>query len=311
MTFVDLREFIAPTQGELPDGEVDIITDIDLAPFDESDGSEDQDNSLLQNSELGFLALPTSVSAEETRLSNSVVKRKIIPFHRILKRGSVGKDVIAVKRALVRANCRSEAMRNDPHFGKILKNNLKEFQQRHQLKVDGQYGPKTHAKLVRYFDGYSEWLYLHSPKKPSVSSTRQHIAATAIYGYNHRWNMYYTMGPLRMQGVNRHMQPPQYPTWADCSAYATWCYWVAGAPDPNGRRFNYNGQGYTGTQVVNGMRVFVPQVGDLAFYGHGWPYTHVTICIGNGRCISMGSSAGPLLLPVLYRPDFSQYRSYL
>ena len=58
-----------------------------------------------------------------------------------------------------------------------------------------------------------------------------------------------------MEGVRDKVQPPDVPSYEDCSSFATWCYWTADAPDPNG--LGYNGSGYTGTQVQHGHQVDV------------------------------------------------------
>ena len=308
MDFRNFKEFIAPSQGELPGDEVEIFTDLDLFPLDDDDGSQNGDDSVHQAGHA--LSLPKHViTVDPPQTLQPLSKKKVIPFNRTLKVGNAGNDVYAVKRALVAAGARNKHILNTPLFGQILKQNIKEFQHRQGVGVDGQYGPKTHQKLVRYFDLYSEYLYLHAPH-PSHSSTRQKIVGTAIFGANHRDRIWYTQGPSRMMGVTHHLRPPKFPIYADCSAYATWCYWVAGAPDPNGPKFNYNGFGYTGTLAVNGKETWNPQPGDLCLYGAGWPYHHTTVYIGSGRAVSMGSSIGPDFVSARYF-DFNQYRTYL
>lgn len=94
----------------------------------------------------------------------------------------------------------------------------------------------------------------------------------------------------------------------DCSSYATLCYKAAGAPDPNG--FGYNGYGYTGTLEQHGDRVAEPAPGDLAFYGRGTISGHVAICIGDGLVASFGSEPGPRILPLRYRSDLREMRTY-
>jgi cell wall-associated NlpC family hydrolase len=79
--------------------------------------------------------------------------------------------------------------------------------------------------------------------------------------------------------------------------------------DPNG--LNYNGWGFTGTQIQHGKRISVVQLkpGDLVFYGrHG--ISHVAIYVGNGRVVSHGSESGPLLLSTYYRSDLQYAISY-
>jgi cell wall-associated NlpC family hydrolase len=83
------------------------------------------------------------------------------------------------------------------------------------------------------------------------------------------------------------------PLTTDCSGFATLCYKLAGAPDPNG--LSYNGTGYTGTLIGRGKPVRRPQPGDLVFYGPGAAF-HVAIVVEAGPdplTVSHGQEAGP------------------
>jgi hypothetical protein len=287
----------APDKGSLPSDEVEIYTSLDDVPVDEG-FPPDGDNSLLAPAGEG-------VGPEPRLFAMAPLKqRRVVPFVRTLKRGMKGKDVLAVKRSLSRAGY-LKWTKFTPLFGPIMFRQLKKFQKAKGLRADGVYGPKTHAALARYFDSFSIHLLLSIPKK---KTKRDVIVATAILGYNKRSLINYTQSSLRMDGVKHHIHPPQVPHWEDCSSFATWCYWVAGASDPNG--LGYSGLGFTGTLATQGRRVSTPKPGDLGLYGF-FPYHHVVVYIGNGRCISHGSSVGPLLLNVFYRGDFSHYRSYL
>ena len=105
-------------------------------------------------------------------------------------------------------------------------------------------------------------------------------------------------------------RPPQFPTYADCSSFATWCYDAAGAPDPNG--LGYNGAGYTGTLFPRGVETATAAPGDLVFYGGSEAVpAHVAIAVGDGHVVSHGSEIGPLLVPQGYRNDQIGVRSYL
>jgi RHS repeat-associated protein len=121
----------------------------------------------------------------------------------------------------------------------------------------------------------------------------------------------------RMQGVRERIYPPRVPNWEDCSSFATWTFFVAGAPDPNGS--GYNGIGYTGTLAAHGHRVgagnredlALAKPGDLVFYGNPVSESsHVAIYVGNGQAIGHGREQAPDLTPVDYRPDRSEIRSY-
>jgi hypothetical protein len=95
------------------------------------------------------------------------------------------------------------------------------------------------------------------------------------------------------------------PVKIDCSGFATLCYKAAKLPDPNG--LGYSGAGWTGTLKLHGKRTLTPQAGDLAFYSGP---EHVTVCMGDGSCISMGQQGDPTQLPVTFRV-VTEYRTYV
>ena len=236
----------------------------------------------------------------------------IAPFTRNLKLGSNGRDVLAVARALVNANYGGRGMVLTNHMGRKKIANLNRFKKAHGLPANGIYDIHTHLKLKKYFDPYGCWLLQHTViPKPHVVSKRDIIVATALFGSANRYQIHYTMGSARMYGVRHHVKPPRVPYYEDCSSYATWCYWVAGAPDPN--HLGYSGYGYTGTLVSHGSYTNNPRPGDLAFYGRGFNGApkHVTVYIGAGKCISHGSEAGPYPVSLHYRGDYRECRSYL
>ena len=70
------------------------------------------------------------------------------------------------------------------------------------------------------------------------------------------------------------------PLTTDCSGFATLCYFLAGAPDPNSS--NYNHYGYTGTLLSHGTKITLAeaQPGDLIVYGPGTG-DHVAIIVEN------------------------------
>lgn len=146
--------------------------------------------------------------------------------------------------------------------------------------------------------------------------TRRRIKRAAMLGYRKRGSIHYTQGVSRWSGIRlkRRSSKGQYPVWADCSSYVTWCYWDATAQYKI--RDFVNGQnwkaGFTGTQVRYGKRIKKPAlVGDLVFYG-GTSLTpaHVAIYVGGGKVISHGSEAGPQYLKWNYR-SVNQVRRYL
>lgn len=238
------------------------------------------------------------------------------PQRRTIKRGMSGPDVRATKYALKAAGFKKGIVLTN-RAGAAWQNNLKAFQRKHKLKVDGQYGAKTHAALRPFIARvpYATWLWNHTPKPISASvaigeNLRERIVNTALFGARHEPSIHYTQSSRRMSGVRGRLRPPAFGRYEDCSSFSTWCYWVAGAADPNG--LGYNGQGYTGTLAAHG-RLIPPRrarPGDLVFYGGGFPYTHVAVYIGGGRIVSHGSESGPKVTSMNYRP-VSAVRSYL
>ncbi len=230
----------------------------------------------------------------------------MMPLKRTLKLGSRGKDVSAVQRALSRAGVRNA--RRTGLFGVGMRKHVKRFQKKIGLPETGVYGPKTHEKLARYFDSLAWFLYRsHAARGSSTGSVRERVVLAAMFGMRNRSRIHYTQGGSRMYGVRNKVRIPQIPYWEDCSSFATWCYWHAGAKDPNA--LGYNGYGYTGTLANHGWRVTRPAPGDLVFYG-SYPYSHVTIYVGNGLAVSHGNEAGPKLLRYDYR-TVATIRRYL
>jgi hypothetical protein len=90
-----------------------------------------------------------------------------IAFHRVLKPGFRGRDVIAVKRALSRAGYLKWG-KFTPIFGPFAKKALIKFQARSGIPATGQYDGKTHAKLLPHFDKFARKLYEASSKKPAM-----------------------------------------------------------------------------------------------------------------------------------------------
>lgn len=291
---------------------VEIYTNIADLPLDEWDGN-DGDNSILANGPVTSVDLDTEglVSNEIRSLLSATSASSAVayvPFKRTLKQGMAGPDVRAVHRALRVARGESPGSPTRV-FGPYMKKRLIAFQKSKRLTADGVYGLATHRALAPYFDNYGRWLLGQTKLLSTADLKRQKIVSTAMHGYNNRYGIHYTQSGLRMQGVRQKIRPPAYPRYEDCSSFATWCYWVAGVSDPNG--LGYSGYGYTGTLARHGVRISTAQMkpGDLIFYGW-FPHNHVTIYVGNGRCVSHGSESGPVLLPYNYR-TVNSVRRYL
>lgn len=293
--------------------EMDIKFSLAELPLDEAP-IEDGDNSVLASGAQDPTGdeLTRLQQFNDTRLINEQIqvdktaKALYVPFRRELKVGRVGLDVFAVRRALSRAGYGEWGKwgKVKSFFGVYLRNNLKAFQRKHKLKVDGVYGVETHRALMPFFDAYGASLMhaYHPPIVNTTSAKRDKIVAAAMLGYANRYAIHYTQSSWRMEGVRHHLFPPSFPHYEDCSSFSTWVYYVAKASDPN--NLNYNGQGYTGTLTQHGRQVSIQslQPGDLVFYGGSYSVpSHVAIYVGHGRVVSHGGEAGPLLLPVYYR----------
>lgn len=142
---------------------------------------------------------------------------------------------------------------------------------------------------------------------------RDRAAQAALLGYRHRSRVHYAQDSRRWRGITnrRNSARGEFPSYADCSGYTTWCLWnglhlLYGKPDVvNGAHWR---AGFTGTQVSHGRRIVASDLmrADLIFYAAaGTTPTHVAICVGRQRgrpvVVSHGSEAGPLFLPWNYR----------
>jgi cell wall-associated NlpC family hydrolase len=162
--------------------------------------------------------------------------------------------------------------------------------------------------------------------RKQVYRARRVVAQAALLGYTQRPKVHYSQGASRWNGIatKRDASKGQYPTYADCSAYATWALWNALYLDHhysdvvNGLNWQY---GNTDSQIRHGQRVpSVPEIrmGDLVFYANsGTRPTHVAVVVGRkpektGRpyVVSHGSESGPLFLPFDYRRRV-QVRRYI
>lgn len=245
-----------------------------------------------------------------------VTNKKLALQHRIICPGDKGPDVQALKRALSKAGFFDwPGDHPDPNYGPKAQAAVRQFQQQHGLTVDAQVGPKTLEALLPSFDRFGLHLLAQGGSTEGPEGQRATIVATALFAYNKRDQIHYTMGPQRMEGVTHKIKPPHFPSFGDCSSMVTWYYWVAGAPDPNG--VNYNGTGFTGTLAQHGETVSIDQSkpGDYVLYGSGPPWHHVALLVGvkNGKhmVVSHGSEPGPFYLPYNYRGDVGIIKSPL
>lgn len=155
-----------------------------------------------------------------------------------------------------------------------------------------------------------------------LSPRHQHLAVNltlqaAVLGLHHAGNIHYTQGPKRWEGIDRVRRSfhGEYPNYADCSAYVTWCLWNAlqrhfHMPDiVNGQHWR---AGYTGTLLQHGKNVSSPLPGDAIIYGpRGSTGEHTALYTGGGLVVSHGSEAGPMLLNWRYRSDIQAIKRYI
>jgi hypothetical protein len=158
------------------------------------------------------------------------------------------------------------------------------------------------------------------------TAARDRAVQAAMLGYYHRSAIHYTQLGRRWEGITdtRYSRQGQYPNYADCSAYVTWCLWNAlkvayGVKDVvNGADWR---AGYTGTMLSHGMvveKVADMRRGDAVLYGSGPPGKHTAIIVGRkgGRrgtpmVVSHGSEGGPYYVAYNYRSDIMSVRRYI
>lgn len=133
---------------------------------------------------------------------------------------------------------------------------------------------------------------------------RQKIVKWARWGVDNTGAIHYTETPERTGWL--HAKPySRLPLSTDCSGFATLCYRLAGAPDPNG--LGYITLGYTGTMLDHANRagrvltdVSKAKPGDLIVYGPGTG-EHVAIIVQAGKdplTVSHGQESEPAYVKV-------------
>lgn len=255
----------------------------------------------------------------------------LVPFPRVRKENQRGRDIQQDRRALTRAGFWPVNTSTTPHtfydkaiFTHKLVMHVRAFQRAKKLKVTGEIDRATHNALATpYRDKAGKvHAYGHYGKAGAVvmadvqkklvaqekyllntGSVVSRTVASALLCVRHRALIGYTQGGLRMIGVTRKMFPPNFPHWMDCSSGYTWWKYAGGAPDPN--RLGYNGLGYTGTQSIWGV-VYAWARAPLTaavFYSSRGRIGHIAMVVVKGsKVVSHGSSAGPVLTSITYRP---------
>lgn len=124
-----------------------------------------------------------------------------------------------------------------------------------------------------------------------MSDERRRIVAAARWGIRNEPRIHY--GLVRPFPLGREL-----PLTTDCSGFATLCYFLAGAPDPNGR--GYDGSGWTGTLLerMESIPPLAARAGDLVVWG-AYPGHHCAIVLAPGEdplLASHGRERGPLTI---------------
>src|SRR5712675_1588277 len=120
-------------------------------------------------------------------------------------------------------------------------------------------------------------------------SVRAEIVEVARWGVRHAARIHYA--EVRPMPLRRAL-----PLATDCSGFTTLCYFLAGAPDPNG--LGYIGYGYTGTLLRHLPHIGASraQRGDIVVWGR-YPGRHCAVLIEPGDdplLVSHGSEPGPI-----------------
>lgn len=182
---------------------------------------------------------------------------------------------------------------------------------------------RAEARLARLIEDRDREI--DTGRAPSGLSEAQRATArriavdAALLGHRRALAIHYTMGSMRWEGIERGdlALANEFPNYADCSAFVTWCLWNAlhvrfELPDiVNGSNWS---AGYTGTLLAHGVPVPLArlQPADLILYGvPGTTGKHVAIYIGDGECVSHGSEGGPYKLDYRYRSDIMGARRFI
>lgn len=232
-------------------------------------------------------------------LEGVVVK---LPCPRTFGRNDTGDDVWSVQYALRKwGHDRRPAKEKDVrryaptgHFALPTVNQVKHFQDLHNVPQSGVVGDRTWRLLTEFMDGPAVVHANKAFKHFHPDTTRDLIVRAARDGYANRSRIHYVQ-VRPMVWHHFHVRHADQLYAEDCSSFATWCFFAAGAQDPNG--FSYNGAGNTSSLRAHGKRTNFPRPGDLAHYADP---DHVAIYIGNGMVISNGHY--PMgLYPATYR----------
>ncbi len=274
-------------------------------------------NAAAAKASAAMRATATFGAAQAELHKAGVTKPPIVPFIRTLKLGDSGDGTKQLQQALVLAKYRPARAKATGYYGPITARQVLAFQRKTRgLDPSGVFGHPTLLKLSKFYTAKMRGelqaiARAHAVAKwqAGILRARAQYARAAIAGRAHY-----------SQGIERAFFPNLTsngsllaPSWLDCSSYVTWLYSRSGAPpsglsgrlpDPNG--FGYSPVGYTGTLAQHGVRIGINaalRVGDLVFYGGGYPYGHVAIVVDAfRRLVSSHGQPGVRTVPFNYRP---------
>ena len=111
-----------------------------------------------------------------------------------------------------------------------------------------------------------------------AKDVRNDIVAAAKWAFANKQHFVYSEAGNRM---NFERTGVRFPITTDCSCFVTFCYFAAGAPDPNSGA-GYSFSGYTGTLLSHGNPVALKDVlpGDVVIYGPGTGW-HAALVVEN------------------------------
>lgn len=222
-----------------------------------------------------------------------------------------GRAVERVQRLLVRAGYR---IRVDGEAGPATFEAVEDAKRRLGYRKKGwAIRPTAGDRFVAALEGAELPLVRSSKRKATL---REKIVAYCRWSIEHEPQIHYAQ-ERPMDLANLYGLPQR----DDCSEHATKAYKSAGAPDPNGRR--YDGYGYTGTLISRGRRVALEHArpGDLVLYGAGTG-RHVAVLLepghangGDPMLCSHGQERGPIAIRYSEEDRFqagpTQVRNYL
>jgi hypothetical protein len=144
----------------------------------------------------------------------------------------------------------------------------------------------------------SLWAFNGSASGSYENRLRQRIVTASLWGADHAPEIHYSQSATqRLSFLER--KPYALPLFVDTSSFVTWCYWIAGAPNPNGNAYNLRNPAYTGTLLGHMKHIPRSEVGpgDIVIWTPPAPGQHSAVVVQAGAdplLVSHGSEEGPI-----------------